>query len=134
MSQENKRVFIYFSFTLVFCPGEFHRQRSLEGYRPWDHKELDMTEQLSLSFSFYLFFFLINRLYILKQLGLQTLEHDTRDTEPRFYDGHSPKCSSILYYAPDSEYTLVCPNFYSQLHGKGVRYTYRETELTTGYL
>ena len=30
--------------TLVSLPGEFHEQRSLAGYHPWDHKELDMTE------------------------------------------------------------------------------------------
>ena len=28
----------------VFLPGEFHGKRSLEGYNPWSHKELDMTE------------------------------------------------------------------------------------------
>ena len=28
----------------VFLPGEFHAQRSLEGYSSWGHKELDMTE------------------------------------------------------------------------------------------
>ena len=28
----------------VFLPGEFHAQRSLVGYSPWGHKELDMTE------------------------------------------------------------------------------------------
>ena len=28
-------------------PGEFHGQRSLVGYSPQDHKELDMTEQLT---------------------------------------------------------------------------------------
>ena len=33
-----------------FLPGEFHGQRSLVGYNPWSHKELDMTEQLTLSF------------------------------------------------------------------------------------
>ena len=27
--------------------GEFHRQRSLVGYSPWGHKQLDTTEQLS---------------------------------------------------------------------------------------
>ena len=27
-------------------PGEFHGQRSLVGYGPWGHKQLDMTEQL----------------------------------------------------------------------------------------
>ena len=30
----------------VFLPGEFHGQRSLVGYSPWDHKEPDTTEQL----------------------------------------------------------------------------------------
>ena len=28
-------------------PGEFHGQRSLEGYSPWGLKELDKTEQLT---------------------------------------------------------------------------------------
>jgi len=32
---------------LVFLPGESHGQGSLTGYRPWGHKESDMTEQLS---------------------------------------------------------------------------------------
>ena len=35
--------------TPVLLPGKFHGQRSLVGYSPWDHKELDMTEQLTLS-------------------------------------------------------------------------------------
>ena len=30
------------------CLGEFHGQRSLVGYSPKNHKELDMTEQLIL--------------------------------------------------------------------------------------
>ena len=34
--------------TPVFKPGEFHGQRILAGYSPWDHKELDMTEGLTL--------------------------------------------------------------------------------------
>ena len=29
----------------VFLPGEFHGQRSLEGYSPWGHKESDTTER-----------------------------------------------------------------------------------------
>ena len=33
--------------TPVFLPGESHRWRSLAGYSPWGHKELDMTEQLN---------------------------------------------------------------------------------------
>ena len=28
----------------VLLPGESHGQRSLVGYSPWDHKELDTTE------------------------------------------------------------------------------------------
>ena len=30
--------------TPEFLPGEFHGQRSLAGYSPWGHKELDMIE------------------------------------------------------------------------------------------
>ena len=30
--------------TAVFLPGEFYGQRSLAGYSPWGHKELDTTE------------------------------------------------------------------------------------------
>ena len=30
--------------TSVFLPREFHGQRSLAGYSPWDHKESSMTE------------------------------------------------------------------------------------------
>ena len=29
--------------TLVFLPGEFHGQRSLVVYNPWDRKKLDVT-------------------------------------------------------------------------------------------
>ena len=35
--------------TPVFLPEEFLGQRSLAGYNPWGHKELDTTEQLTLS-------------------------------------------------------------------------------------
>ena len=30
--------------TPVFLPGESHGRRSLAGYSPWGHKELDTTE------------------------------------------------------------------------------------------
>ena len=30
--------------TPVFLRGKFHGQRSLAGYSPWGHRELDMTE------------------------------------------------------------------------------------------
>ena len=35
--------------TPVLLPAEFHGWRSLTGYSPWGCKELDMTEQLTLS-------------------------------------------------------------------------------------
>ena len=35
--------------TPVFLSGEFHEQRSLAGYSPWNARELDMTERLTLS-------------------------------------------------------------------------------------
>ena len=34
--------------TTVFLPGHVYGQRNLAGNSPWDHKELDMTEQLSM--------------------------------------------------------------------------------------
>ena len=37
--------------TPAFLPGKSHRQRSLAGYRPWDCKELDTTEQLRAHYS-----------------------------------------------------------------------------------
>ena len=37
--------------TLVFLPGESHRQRSLVGYSPWGHTELNTAELLTLSLS-----------------------------------------------------------------------------------
>ena len=36
--------------TPVFLPGRSHGQRSLVGYSPWGHKELDTTEGLEFSF------------------------------------------------------------------------------------
>ena len=42
--------------TPVFLLREFQGQRSLEGYSPWGHKELDMTEILTLSLHFFIFF------------------------------------------------------------------------------
>jgi len=36
--------------TPVFLPGEFHEQRSLAGYSPWDHKESDRTEDFHFHF------------------------------------------------------------------------------------
>ena len=38
-------------YSPVYLPEEFHGQRSLAGYGPWGHKELDMTKLLTLSLS-----------------------------------------------------------------------------------
>ena len=37
--------------TPILLPGEFHRQRNLVGYSPWNCKESDTSEGLTLSFS-----------------------------------------------------------------------------------
>ena len=42
----------------AFFSGEFPGQRSLAGYSPWGHKELDMTEPLTLSLSYHRYFIL----------------------------------------------------------------------------
>ena len=34
--------------TPIFLPGKFHGQRSLAGYLPWDRKESNMTQRLTL--------------------------------------------------------------------------------------
>ena len=39
--------------TPVFLPGKSHGQRSLAGYSPWDYKESDTTEQLTLDLRSY---------------------------------------------------------------------------------
>ena len=39
--------------TSVLLPGKSHGQRSLVGYSPWGHKELDTTEQLDFHFHFH---------------------------------------------------------------------------------
>ena len=36
--------------TPVFLPGKSHGQRSLVGYSPWGHKELDVTEYVSTNY------------------------------------------------------------------------------------
>ena len=38
----------------VFLPGEFHGKKSLVGYSPWSHKELDTTELLTVSLYLFL--------------------------------------------------------------------------------
>ena len=47
----NPASILFFFFSPVFLPRDFHGQRSLVGYSPWDHKESDMTERFSLSFT-----------------------------------------------------------------------------------
>ena len=77
-------------------PGEFHGQRSLEGYSPGDHKKSEMTEQLSpspsefskLRFACQAFFF-SHQLFIgwgLPQGGSITLEKAAS-----FYQGQCTK-------------------------------------------
>ena len=45
--------------TPVFLPGEFHGQRSLEGYSSQGCKELDTTERLTLHYIYYIYILLV---------------------------------------------------------------------------
>ena len=71
--------------TPVFLTEEFHGQRSPVGYSPWDCKESDTTEQLTLS----LFIFLLVQLVLfhapLIHSGVPFLPRESfsSDTEPR---------------------------------------------------
>ena len=40
--------------SILSCLGKSHGQRSLMGYSPWGHKELDTTEQLSMHARMYI--------------------------------------------------------------------------------
>ena len=51
--------------TPVYLPGTFHGQKSLEGYSPQGHKELDKTEPLSMTSFTYLFIFIFWLCWIL---------------------------------------------------------------------
>ena len=44
--------------TPVFLPGKSHGLRSLVGYNPWGHKELDTTERLHFTTALYSSFFI----------------------------------------------------------------------------
>jgi len=54
--------------TPVFLLGEFHEQRRLAGYSPWGCKELDITEQLTLSLHFITCY--------ITQFSIQNLPHE----------------------------------------------------------
>ena len=56
--------------TLVLWPGEFHGLCS-----PWDQKELDMTEQLSLSYKFNLVFLVKTSFMIGKSYCTKAVHH-----------------------------------------------------------
>jgi len=60
----------------VVLPGEFHGQRSLVGYSPWGHKELDMTERIILL----LFFIVITqrRKYHISVIMAELARSDSR--------------------------------------------------------
>ena len=58
----------------VFLPGESHGQRSLGGYSIWIRKELNMTEQLTISlFSFQMELYGLQRAFSCAILSLQPL-------------------------------------------------------------
>ena len=63
----------------VFLPGESHGWRSLTGYSPWSHKELDMTEWLTLLL---LTLKLISLLAIMMTQDVEYLNHEQSPQSP----------------------------------------------------
>ena len=41
--------------TPVFLPGKFHGQRSLAGYSSWNHRELDIADNVYMLISLFIF-------------------------------------------------------------------------------
>ena len=74
--------------TPVCLPGESHGQRSLVGYSPWGHKELDMTKATSHTHTHELWTKLENLPDFLKRGSIPTMERNGkagRDGESLFF-------------------------------------------------
>ena len=73
--------------TPVFLPAEFHGQRSLAGYSPWGHKELDRTEHArSLYYCHYCLFLILSDRK-LKNHIIQYLTLDKPFWSPLWWEG-----------------------------------------------
>ena len=46
-------------------PGKSHGQRSLMGYSPWSHKELDTTQRLDIFFPSFVEIYLTNKIVLI---------------------------------------------------------------------
>ena len=79
--------------TPVFLPGKSHGQRSLAGYGLWGCKELDTTEQLTLSF------FLIQRYILIEDEKQFTTEFQAwevrKKQEPEVRKKQEPEVLSL---------------------------------------
>ena len=96
--------------SLVFLPGEFHGQRSLAGYRPWGHKELDMTEWLTLSH--------LLSSGTLSHLPQQINMHPSPPTraprshlQVRFYLPYPVLCFFFPFYTQQQDFIYILYNF-----------------------
>ena len=70
--------------TPVFLHEESHRQRSLAGYSPWGHKELNTTEQLALSLQL---FICLSGLSCSIACGILVLRPETKPESPALQGG-----------------------------------------------
>ena len=82
----------------VFLPGESHGQRSLAGYRPWGHTELDTAEVISmhtcpLSYLFFILFMGNNAGINLKRLFFKST---MKKTIPDLESSHTSLISSEI--------------------------------------
>ena len=68
----------------VCLPGKSHGQRKLAGYSPWGHRELDSTEQLTLSLSGASSFLFLGLSFVLMKWWVWTM--------------WSPRCPLVFYH------------------------------------
>ena len=76
--------------TAVFLPGEFHGQRSLKGYGPWRHKELDMTEHTNTTLTYAV-------ICCYEKLGVLTLGNIQFITKDNIFKRKKPYSKIVLF-------------------------------------
>ena len=99
----------------IFLPGKFHGQRSLVGYNPWGHKELDMTEH--------------GRTHVLLHVTLEWVCYTSSVSEVGKCSSHAVNdgqcreerntCDQVMQYAISLTMTLCFPHMeYGNCQGK----------------
>ena len=127
--------------TPVFLHGEFQWQKSLAGHSPWDPKELDMTEWLSLHsciagrfFFFFLFFFFYYLNYPYPGTSGEEFLHQCRRCQRCQFDPWSGRSSGVgnhnLLQYSCLENSMDRGAWRATVHGVTERWTWLSTHNT----